>query len=264
MNRQPADIRTAIDTTLSGASHDPTLFHRVVNASKGDDPPMKRKLTVSLALMLILTLLTGTALAAGLNIAGVQDFFNLRHELTLKGMASGFEEAFQINQQAVVRPSKQRHTSEIVDVNVKEVYCTNKAVYVFAIFTPKDESVIIIPTTSDPEQNPQNEQLLRDSLKIKGQQVYTLWAFSNLEMPGIISDSVHVRYGYERRLEDGSVAVMASYPVDEMRFTYAFKGKSTLQTDFVLTNARNQVKEYNTVYFDLSRLEEQDHGDYTY
>ena len=239
--------------------------HRTLQKmQKEAQPMMKRKLHIALIVTLILLTLSGTALAAGLNIAGVQDFFQLRHELTLKGMAAGFEEAFQINQRAVVRPSKQRHTSEIVDVNVKEVYRTNKAVYVFAIFTPKDESVIIIPTASDPEQEPQNEQLLRDSLKIKGQQVYTLWAFSNLEMPGIIADSVHVRYGYERRLEDGSVAVMASYPVDEMRFTYYFKGKSTLQTDFVLTNARNQTKEYNTVYFDISRLEEQAHGDYPF
>ena len=232
--------------------------------NKEERPIMKRKMHVALIVTLILLAISGTALAAGLNIAGVQDFFNLRHELSLKGMASAHEEAFQINQSAVRKPSNQRHTSQIVDVNVKEVYRTNKAVYVFAIFTPKDKNVILIPTTSDPEQAPQNEQLLRDSLKIKGQQVYTLWAFNNLEMPGIISDGVHVRYGYERRLEDGSVAVMASFPVEGMKFAYYFKGKSTLQTDFALANARNQTKEYNTIYFDISRLEEQDHGDYTY
>ncbi|MBQ6581486.1 MAG: hypothetical protein IIX32_05790 [Alistipes sp.] len=227
-------------------------------------PIMKRKLHVALIMTLILMLLSSTALAAGLNIAGVQDFFQLRHELTLKGMASDFEEAFQINQSAVRRPSKQRHTSEIVDVNIKEVYRTNKAVYVFVIFTPKDENVIIIPTTSDPEQNPQNEQLLRDSLKVKGQQVYMLWALDSLSMPGIYADAVDGQYSDQRRLEDGSVAAMISFPVEDMGFTYSFKGKSTLQTDFVLTNARNQTKEYNTIYFDISRLEEQDHGDYTY
>ena len=243
---------------------DAQRLHTLRQMKKEERPIMKRKLHVALIVTLILLTLSGTALAAGLNIAGVQDFFQLRHELTLKGMAAGFDEPFQINQRAVVRPSKQRHTSEIVDVNVKEVYRTNKAVYVFAIFTPKDESVIIIPKTSDPEQGPQNEQLLRDSLKVKGQQVYMLWAFNNLEMPGIISDGVHIRYGYERRLEDGSVAVMASFPVEDMKFAYYFKGKSTLQTDFVLTNARNQTKEYNTIYFDISRLEEQDHGDYPF
>ena len=232
--------------------------------NKEERPVMKRKLHVALIVPLILLTLSGTALASGLNIAGVQDFFNLSHELSLKGMASAHEEAFQINQRAVVRPSKQRHTSEIVDVNVKEVYRTNKAVYVFAIFTPKDESVIIIPTTSDPEQNPQNEQLLRDSLKVKCQQVYMLWALDFLSMPGIISDPIKGQYSYHRRLEDGSVAVMVSFPVEDMKFTYSFNGKSTLQTDFVLTNARNQTKEYNTIYFDISRLEEQDHGDYPF
>ena len=57
MTRKPEDIRTAIDTTLSGASHDPTLFNRVVNASKGDTPPVKKKLTLSMALVLVLMLL---------------------------------------------------------------------------------------------------------------------------------------------------------------------------------------------------------------
>ena len=56
MTRTHQDIRNAIDTTLSGASHDPTLFNRVVNASKGDSPPVKRKLTLSMALVLVLAL----------------------------------------------------------------------------------------------------------------------------------------------------------------------------------------------------------------
>lgn len=64
MTRKPEDIRMAIDTTLSGASHDPTLYHRVVNASKGDSPPVKRKLTLSMALVLILALMTGTVAVA--------------------------------------------------------------------------------------------------------------------------------------------------------------------------------------------------------
>ena len=53
MNRTPDDIRASIDTVLSGASHDPTLLNRVVNASKGDHPPVKRKLTLSMAFVLI-------------------------------------------------------------------------------------------------------------------------------------------------------------------------------------------------------------------
>lgn len=64
MNRTPNDIRTALDTTLSGASHDPTLYNRVVNASKGESPPVKRKLTLSMALVLILALMTGSVAVA--------------------------------------------------------------------------------------------------------------------------------------------------------------------------------------------------------
>lgn len=77
MKRTPEDIRHAMDTVLSGASHDPTLYHRVVNASKGDIPPVKKKLTLSMALVLILVLTTSTiALAAAYR--GVQYFLTER------------------------------------------------------------------------------------------------------------------------------------------------------------------------------------------
>ncbi len=264
MTRTPDDIRKAIDTTLSGASHDPTLFGRVVNASKGDLPPVKRKMHVVLVVSIILLLLSGTALAAGLNIAGIQDFFNLRHELSLKGMASGFEESFEINQKGVVRPSKQRHTSEIVDFSVKEVYRTNKAVYVFAIMTPLADNTVIIPVPSDQMQEPDNDALLREASKQKGTQVYTVFTLQSLNMPDTLQSDIRCRYIYQRRLDDGRVAVMASFPMDEIMYAYRFDKKVTLEATFILTNARNQIKEYNTIYFDIPRLEMQDHGDYPY
>lgn len=263
MNRTPDDIRIAIDTTLSGASHDPTLFGSVVNASKGDLPPVKRKMHVALIMSLIL-LIAGSALAASFHIAGIQDFFKLRNELSLQGLASENEETFLINQRAVVRPSRQRHTSEIVDFTVKEVYRTNKAIYVFAILTPKAENTVIIPITSDPAQEPENDALLRSASRQKGTQVYTIFALQTLNIPGTSQSDIRSRYIYQRRLDDGSIAVMASFPVDEISYAFKFNSPSTLETTFTITNARNQNKEYNTSYFDITRLEEQDHGDYPF
>ena len=83
MTRTTDDIRNAIDTTLSGASHDPTLFNRVVNASKGDTPPVKKKLTLSMALVLVLMLLTGTAIAATV-VHGVTYFLTDRTTLPIE------------------------------------------------------------------------------------------------------------------------------------------------------------------------------------
>lgn len=237
--------------------------HRTLQKmQKEAQPMMKRKLHIALIVTLILLTLSGTALAAGLNIAGIQDFFNLRDELALKDMAA--PSSFTVNQKEVRRPNNQRHTSGIVDFTVKEVYWTNKAVYVFGIMTPKDPNAVLIPTASDAEQNSQNVELLKEVKKQKGTPVYTISALDTLSMPGVIAPECRWLYNYTRRLEDGSIAVMTSFPVEDIGFTYFFKAKSTLKSTFVVQNARNKIIEYNTIYFDIPRLEMQDHGDYPY
>ena len=147
---------------------------------------------------------------------------------------------------------------------MKEVYWTNKAIYVFGIMTPKDPNAVLIPTASDAEQNPQNTELLKEVKKQKGTPVYTIAALDSLSMPGVIAPECRWLYSSARRLDDGSIAVMSSFPVEDIGFTYYFKAKSTLKSTFVIQNARNKVIEYNTIYFDIPRLEMQDHGDYPY
>ena len=230
--------------------------------NKEERPVMKRKFQIALVFTLILLTLSGTALAAGLTIASIQDFFSLRDELALRDLAA--PSSFTVNQKEVRRPNNQRHTSEIVDFTVKEVYWTNKAVYVFGIMTPKDPNAVLIPTASDAEQNNQNVELLKEVKKQKGTPVYTIAALDSLSMPGVIAPECRWLYNYTRRLEDGSIAVMSSFPVEDIGFTYSFKAKSTLKSTFVIQNARNKIIEYNTIYFDIPRLEMQDHGDYPY
>ncbi len=105
MTRKPEDIRTAIDTTLSGASHDPTLFNRVVNASKGDSPPVKRKLTLSMALVLVLALMTGTVAVAA-TYRGVTHFLS----------DNSYDHHYLMN------PLRSYHTSHRLIVKVVDAY----------------------------------------------------------------------------------------------------------------------------------------------
>ncbi len=69
------DIRAALDAQLSGLERAPGLYQRVLRASK-EEPYMKKKLSVSLALVLTLCLLIGIALAA--NWQGVRYFLTER------------------------------------------------------------------------------------------------------------------------------------------------------------------------------------------
>lgn len=69
------DIRAALDAQLSGVRSTPGLYDRVLRASK-EEPYMKKKLSVSLALVLTLCLLAGIALA--MNWQGVRYFLTQR------------------------------------------------------------------------------------------------------------------------------------------------------------------------------------------
>ena len=262
MNRQPADIRTAIDTTLSGASHDPTLYHRVVNASKGDDPPMKRKLTVSLALMLILTLLTGTAaLATEMNIFSLQDFFD---QLFSDGVFDGYP-APTIDQSAVVTPVSQRHTSALVDVQVEQLYLSGEALYFTIRYTPKDANTLLFGSGVT-------------SIIVDGEEkdYWDLWDHKELTLlqPGSVSiDDPKGRYepiplitgDRVRDPETGAITEMYNFrDIDKLNRLRAFTG-DTLMLRFVVHNLANHNIERNVLFVDCPQMEavERDPLDFT-
>ena len=98
---------------------------------------MKRKFSVALVVTLILLALTGTAVAAGLNISTIQDFFE-----RLK--AEGYSYAT-VNEAAVVIPVSQRHTSQLMDIQVDQLYLTDQAFYFTFHLTPKDANTLLFP-----------------------------------------------------------------------------------------------------------------------
>lgn len=63
------DIHHAMESRLSGVREDPRLAQRVIAASKGEKP-VKKKLSVSIVLAVVLILLGSAALAAGLGLFG--------------------------------------------------------------------------------------------------------------------------------------------------------------------------------------------------
>lgn len=126
MNRTPQDVRTALDTVLSGASHDPALFNRVVNASKGDAPKVKRKLTVSMAFVLILVLMSGTvALAAAYR--GVSWFLTERPAQPIT-----------IDPDQIMTNLTQESNSEWLDAQVQDAYWDGTMLSVSIRLTTKD------------------------------------------------------------------------------------------------------------------------------
>ena len=129
MTRKPEDIRKAIDTTLSGASHDPTLYFRVVNASKGDTPTVKRKLTFSMALVLILVLMTSTVAVAA-TYRGVSWFLTEHENQT-------------VDPDYLMDILEQTHDSELLNIRVVDAYWDGAKLSIAINFTPKDAALSI-------------------------------------------------------------------------------------------------------------------------
>ncbi len=196
MNRTPEEIRHALDATLSGASPDPTLYHRVLNASKGDAPPVKKKLTLSLALVLVLTLLTVTAAMAAA-WRGVSWFLT---EQTCEPVA--------IRSEYLMNALQQQETSQRLNAVIRDAYWDGKTLSIaFRIAAEDTNSTVILrcDTPSHEHYRPADEADLL------------------LHLPNFISITVgseiirptghSANWVYE---EDGALTVMYSFPLNDM------------------------------------------------
>lgn len=102
---------------------------------------MKRKLTLSTALVLTLVLLTGTvAVAAGMNSFDLQYFFD--HWLDVGKIEREYP-APRIDQSAVVSPVSQQHTSALVDAQIEQMYLSHEALYFTIRYTPKAANTLL-------------------------------------------------------------------------------------------------------------------------
>ncbi len=193
MTRRPEDIRQALDTTLSGASHDPTLYHRVVNASKGDSPPMKRKLTLSMALVMILVLMTGTVAVAA-TYRGVSWFFDtFRSEET-------------IDPAYLMDSLEQHHDSKLLNIRVVDAYWNGVELSMVYNFAPADPSADCVWCSSATFAHQ-----CKDTAEL---QIHTGFDMN-------ITTGTKVTHSYDCTYtqiteEDGSISLMISFNVNDM------------------------------------------------
>lgn len=249
MTRKPEDIRQAIDITLSGASHDPTLFNRVVNASKGDAPPMKSKLKFALIFTVILVLMTTTAVAVTLAIPSIQDFIN-QDEFRKREYDY---EPFNVDVNAVVKPTNQRHTSQLVNIEIQEAYLTTEAFYVTAHVTPQSKDTVLLTSNLT--------SIIKDGQELRYFDLYKNEALTLLNISAFRIDSPYPDSDYKLELsyadayrapEDDGITFMMVYRVPE-DLRYLFSG-STMMGKFVVDNKRTNDWEFNAIYFDIPKL----------
>lgn len=142
MTRKREDIRLAIDTTLSGVSNDPELFDRVVGAAKAGVTPVKHKMTLSVAFVLALALLT-SAVAFALTFRGVSYF------LTEKS-----DEPMELDQNYLFNELDYHHNSKFLNMTVVDAYWDGLELFVaYRIAPVNPESVLRMECNSEEHQH---------------------------------------------------------------------------------------------------------------
>lgn len=199
MNRTPDEIRMAIDTVLSGASHDPTLFSRVVNASKGDIPPVKKKLTLSMVIVLVLMLLAGTAVAATA-FRGVSWF-----------MTEQVCEPQTLNPDYLMNTLQQNSTSQRLNAQVVDAYWDGKTLSVAYRITSADPTQIVALPCDTPSHEHYRSTSDADIL-------LAMPEFINITIGNKITRPLggSTSWVYE---EDGAITIMYSFALNNMNET---------------------------------------------
>ena len=202
MTRKPDDIRKAIDTTLSGASHDPTLYHRVVNASKGDTPTVKHKLTLSMTLVLILCLLTG-GVAVAATYRGVSWF-----------LTENDCERKTLDPEYLMAPVQRYHTSHRLLIKLVDAYWDGVELFAAYHVAPINNRQTLAMACNHPE-HPHYAQQFEADIRIMQPTDLT------------ITVDEDVSNAYIRQInwfceEDGSLTIMITIPLQELPAAMTF------------------------------------------
>lgn len=229
---------------------DAQRLHTLQNMHKKEDRSlMKRRFTVVLAVAMLLLTLTGTAVAAGLNITTLQDFFDrLYTEAVL-------DAPIVIDESAVVKPVSQRHTSALVDVQVEEMYLTNDRFYFTIRYTPKDANTLLFSSGVT-------------SVTLDGEEkdYWDLWDHKDLMLLQPYTQSIDDVRGRRdpiqlitgsrvRDPETGAITEMFIFTEEEELTELRYRSGGTLMLNFTVGNLRNHDTEWNVLYIDFPRIE---------
>ena len=218
--------------------------------NKEDRTVMKRKLSVALAVTLLLLTLTGTAVAAGLNIPTLQEFFDRYHSL---GVTWDIIPAL-VNESAVVNPVAQRHTSNLVDVTVDQMYLTDKAFYFTVQYMPKKPDTLLF-------------SIDESSIMLDGEekhywhlwdQDYELLQVSSISIDDLsgLKDPIQTSYSdCVRDPETGAITQVYAFKNAEDIAFLRVHGGHTLMLRFQVYNLRNHALEWNVLFVDFPQME---------
>ena len=214
---------------------------------------MKRKLIVVIAAAMLLLTLTGTAVAAGLNITSMKEFYD--RGVTFLRLYGYDHDPFVFEETRVVKPKGYRHTSNLVDIVVDQMYLTDEALYFTVHYSPKSPNTLLFDT-------------YHNTIMYNGEEkrYYHLWDQKELTLLELGSMTMDDLNGIEPLAHFDSIDATRDPETGVATFMYAFKhpqsihapsyrSGGTLMLRFQVRNLRNHAVEWNVLFIDFPRME---------
>ena len=219
--------------------------------NKEDQPVMKRKLVVVIVAAMLLLTFTGTAVAAGLNITSLKEFFN---RYTAFWGAYGYE-APVLDEAKIAQAKGCRHTSNLVDIIVDQMYLTDEALYFTVQYLPKDPNALLFDG-------------YHNSIMVDGEEkdYWELWDHKELSLLSVNGFTIDDLTGDEPLLnayyrdstrdpETGAITQWYMIRSTEQIDYIHPNNSGTMMLRFQVSNLRNHDVEWNVLFIDFPRME---------
>lgn len=219
--------------------------------NKEDRPVMKRKFSVVLIAAMLLLTLTGTAVAAGLNITTMKEFFD---RYTHYWQAYGYNTPV-LDESKVVQAKGYRHTSNLLDVVVDQMYLTDEALYFTIQYTPKHPNTLLFDgyhksITLDGEDKDYWELWDRKELML-------LWV-NGVRIEDLNGDEPVLDCYYQDSTRDPETGAITQWYMfrDPGQIDYIrSRTGGTMMLRFEVSNLRNYDVEWDVLFVDFPKLE---------
>lgn len=242
------DFRQLVDREFASLAWTNGQRLAVMNRmNKEEHPIMKRKAITALVLIISIVVMSAAAVAVTVGIPGIQQLINQRHDNW-----PSYPDSLAIDSTFVVTPTNQRHTSNLVNIEIREAYMTNEALYLTVHIAPRNENTVLwnegVPPTED-------GQALR-YFDLYRQEDLPLVEFVSMSLHSpysVDSYALHVDYIESHRFPDdaGFTCLMVyQLPKDDVLQL----SDCTVMAKFAVQDCRTRELEFNVLLFDLPRM----------
>ena len=215
---------------------------------------MKKKLVAFVAIALMIVLTAVTSFSAGRNIVTIRDFLTGMDDQNVRDARI----IVPVEEDKVASAGRTRHTSELVDVEVTQLYLSDEKLYLTAVVTPKHKDTLVYHEQSLP--------LTLGGQEMRYYDLYQQEDLTLLRIDYIDIDWEDVAFADTRPGEVDLIYSKAVHDEETMGLTlmcvyswpshlHTLEAGHFLQGSFVLTNARTHDLEWNVLFADVPQME---------